>query len=201
VRDTVRHLGKGVAIYGAGDAAINVVNVLLLAVYVKNDYLVLQDYGALAIIAAFEMVAKVVSRWGLDGAFMRFFHDRQTGGPLERLTSTIVWFTLAADAVVFGLLMAASAAIGARLFPHPTYVLAFRLMLLNTFLISLTFVPFHVMRLRNEAVTYSALVLRDQLAQSSRASGWSSACAGAWLAGTRPTWPSRSCCCRCSGGG
>ncbi len=31
-------------------------------------------------------------------------------------------------------------------------------MLINTFLISLTFVPFHVMRLRNEAATYSALV-------------------------------------------
>jgi hypothetical protein len=30
-------------------------------------------------------------------------------------------------------------------------------MLINTFLISLTFVPFHVMRLRNQALTYSAL--------------------------------------------
>jgi O-antigen/teichoic acid export membrane protein len=127
-------------------------------VYVKYDILVRQDYGALAIIGAFEMIAKIISRWGLDGAFMRFFHDYPAGGPLERLTSTIVWFTLAADAVVFGAVLAASAGIGARLFPHPTYVLAFRLMLVNTFLISLTFVPFHLLRLRHQAVTYSALV-------------------------------------------
>jgi hypothetical protein len=52
------------------------------------------------------MVAKIVSRWGLDGAFMRFFHERPTGGPLERLTSTIVWFIVAADLVVFGAALA-----------------------------------------------------------------------------------------------
>jgi O-antigen/teichoic acid export membrane protein len=158
VRDSVRHLSKGVAIYGAGDAALQVVNMLLLAVYVKGDYLVEQDYGALALILAFEMVAKIVSRWGLDGAFMRFFHDRPVGGPLERMTSTIIWFTIAADVIVFALMLGASGWIGARLFPHPDYVLAFRLMLVNTLLISLTFVPFHLMRLRNEATTYAALV-------------------------------------------
>jgi O-antigen/teichoic acid export membrane protein len=48
--------------------------------------------------------------------------------------------------------------LGARLFSDPEHLVAFRLMLVNTFLISLTFVPFHLMRLRGEAVTYSALV-------------------------------------------
>lgn len=158
MRDTVRHLSKGVAIYGAGDAAIQVVNVLLLAVYVKGGFLVTPDYGALAIIGAFEMMAKIVSRWGLDGAFMRFFHERETAGTLGRLTSTIVWFTLAADAVVFAGGFLASAPLSARLFPHPTYLLAFRIMLVNTFLISLTYVAFHSMRMRHEAVMYSGLV-------------------------------------------
>jgi O-antigen/teichoic acid export membrane protein len=158
VRDTVRHLGKGVAIYGAGDAAIQVVNLLLIAVYVKGDYLLPRDYGALGLIVACEMAAKIVSRWGLDGAFMRFFHERPAGGPLERITSTIVWFTIAANVVVFAAALGVSAWISSALFPDPTYLLAFRLMLANTFLISLTFVPFHVLRLRNEAVTYSALV-------------------------------------------
>ncbi len=97
MRDNVKHLSKGVAIYGAGDAAIQVVNLLLMAVYVKGGFLGKEDYGAMALIGGFEMVAKIVSRWGLDGAFMRFFHERPTGGPLERITSTIVWFTLAAD--------------------------------------------------------------------------------------------------------
>ena len=124
----------------------------------RTDYLAAADYGALGLIGAVEMVARVVSRWGLDGAFMRFFHERPTGGPLERFTSSIVWFILAADAVVFGAAIAASSRIAAWLFPEPVYLLSLRLMLINTFLISLTFVPFHVMRLRNQAVAYSALV-------------------------------------------
>lgn len=158
MRKSVGHLSKGVAIYGAGDAAMQVVKLLLLAVYVKGGHLIQDDYGALATIGAIEMLAKLVSRWGLDGAFMRYYHDRPAGGPLERLTSTIVWFTLAADVVVFGAALAGAGALAGWLFPGTPYLPAFRLMLINTFLISLTFVPFHVMRLRNEAATYSALV-------------------------------------------
>ena len=158
MRKSVGHLGKGVAIYGAGDAAIQVVKILLLAVYVKGGHLVRDDYGALATIGAIEMLAKLISRWGLDGAFMRYYHDRPAGGPLERLTSTIVWFTLVTDLVVFAAALASASVIANWLFPGTPYLTAFRLMLINTFLISLTFVPFHVMRLRNEAATYSGLV-------------------------------------------
>jgi O-antigen/teichoic acid export membrane protein len=145
-------------VYGAGDAAFQVVNLLLLPVYVKLGFLNEHDYGALALILAVEGVAKIVSRCGLDGAFMRYFHDRPAGGALETMTSTIVWFLVAVNAVVFGGLFAASGWIGDRLIHDASYVPPLRLMLVNTFLISLTFVPFHLMRLRNEAVTYSAFV-------------------------------------------
>lgn len=158
MRATLGHLGKGVLIYGAGDAAVQVINLLLLAVYVKQGYLTSHDYGALALILAVEAVAKIVSRLGLDGAFMRFFHDRPAGGALERMTSTIVWFLLVTNAVIFAVAFAMSGWIGLRLIHDPAYVPALRLMVVNTFLISLTFVPFHLMRLRNEAVTYSAFV-------------------------------------------
>lgn len=157
MRDSVKHLSKGVAIYGAGDAAIQIVNLLLISVYVKGGFLREADYGALAIIIAVETFAKILSRWGLDGAFMRFFLDRPTGGPLEQLTSTLVWFIVAADVTIFGAALAVSGPIGGRFLPSANYVTALRLMLINTFLISLTFVPFHVMRMRNQAVTYSAL--------------------------------------------
>lgn len=159
MRDRVGHLSKGVAIYGAGDAAIQVVNFLLLAVYVQGGFLLTSDYGALAILIGLETFAKVLSRWGLDGAFMRFYYDRVAGGPLELLTSTIVWFILAVDAVLLAGALLASGGLGARLFDDPTHVTALRLMLVNTFLISITFVPFHLMRMRHQAVTYSAFML------------------------------------------
>jgi O-antigen/teichoic acid export membrane protein len=43
------------------------------------------------------------------------------------------------------------------LFTDLRYLPAFRLMLVNTFLVAFTFVPFHVMRLKQEAKPYSAL--------------------------------------------
>ena len=154
MRAAVRHLGTGVAIYGAGDAAIQIVNFGLLAVYVKGGFLTSTDYGALAIIVAIEAFARVISRWGLDGAFMRYYHDR--GEALPRLASTIVWFLLAADVAIFGLALALAGVVGPGLFDDPQYVSALRLMLVNTFFMAFTFVPFHAMRMQNQALAYSA---------------------------------------------
>jgi O-antigen/teichoic acid export membrane protein len=154
LRERLKHLTTGVAIYGAGDAAIQVVNFALLAVYVKGGFLTSLDYGALAIIVAIEAFAKVVSRLGLDGAFMRYYHDR--GEQLPRLASTIVWFLAAVNLVVFGTSWLLAEPLGGRVFDAPQYVEALRLMLLNTLLISLTFIPFHAMRMKNQAATYSA---------------------------------------------
>lgn len=156
MRERLKHLTTGVAIYGAGDAAIQIVNVTLLAVYVKGGFLTTLDYGALAMIGAIEAFAKVLSRLGLDGSFMRYFHER--GDRLPRMASTIAWFLLACNVVVFGAALATSGAAGALMFDAPEYVVALRVMLVNAFLIALTFIPFHTMRMRNQAATYSAFV-------------------------------------------
>ena len=88
MRTQVGHLSKGVAIYGAGDAAMQVINLLLVPVYVKGGFLGPVDYGALGVIVGVETFAKVISRFGLDGAYMRAYHDRADAGTLPRLTST-----------------------------------------------------------------------------------------------------------------
>ena len=156
MRERLRHLTTGVAIYGAGDVAVSVVSLLLIPVYIKGAYLVEADYGALAILIALETFLKVVFRWGLDGAFMRYYHDLADGAPRRRFTSTIVWFMLAADAVLAAALLAGSEALSARLFDSDRYTVALRLMIVNTALLSITFLPFHLMRIRNQAMTYSA---------------------------------------------
>jgi len=153
LRDRLKHLSTGVAIYGAGDAAIQVVNIVLLAVYVKGGFLTALDYGALAIIGAFEAFAKVISRCGLDGAFMRYFHER--GDDLPRFSSTIVWFLVTLNVVVFGGGWLAADRVGRVWLEGEDYARALQLMLVNTALISCTFIPFHVMRMRREAATYS----------------------------------------------
>ena len=156
MRGPAKHLTKGVAIYGAGDAAVQLVNFFLTAVYVKFGLLDTNDYGGLATILALEAFFKVISRFGLDGAFMRYYPNRDDDAGRQRLTSTIVWFLLVTDAVLFAAALLLSGAAGRRLFDAHEYTIALRLMLVNTFLIAFTFVPFHVMRIQNQAATYSA---------------------------------------------
>jgi len=157
MRERLKHLTTGVAIYGAGDVAVSVVSLLLIAVYIKGEYLTEADYGALALLVGLEAFLKVIFRWGLDGAFMRYYHDRGDGAPRRSLASTIVWFMLAADVVLLAVLLAGSPSLAAWLSDTPDrFVLPLQLMLVNTFLLSFTFLPFHLMRLRNESVAYSA---------------------------------------------
>jgi O-antigen/teichoic acid export membrane protein len=155
VRDRLKHLGTGVAIYGAGDAAIQIVNFVLLPVYVRFAFLTAADFGALALIGAIEAFSKVVNRWGLDGAFMRYYHERDEGPHRRTMTSTIVWFMLIANGALLTVTLLASARLAALMTLDPAYVPALRLMLVNIALVAFTFVPFHVMRLRHEATSFS----------------------------------------------
>ncbi|MEO8070525.1 MAG: oligosaccharide flippase family protein, partial [Acidobacteriota bacterium] len=156
MRDRLKHLTTGVAIYGAGDAAIQVVNFILLPVYVKSGFLTTADFGALALIGSVEAFAKVINRWGLDGAFMRFYHERAEGADRRRMASTIIWFMCAANGLLLALALGASEWLARAVSLDAGYLLALRLMLVNMFLISFTFLPFHTMRLRNQAATFSA---------------------------------------------
>jgi O-antigen/teichoic acid export membrane protein len=155
VRDHVRQLSAGVAIYGAGDAAISVVNFLLLPAYIR--FLTRDDYGALLILISIETFAKIINRWGLDGAFMRYFLDRDEGRPQQQLASTILLFMLGLDGALLFAALSFARPITAHLFADLRYLPALRLMLVNTFLVAFTFVPFHVMRLKQQARPYSAL--------------------------------------------
>jgi O-antigen/teichoic acid export membrane protein len=155
LRDRLKHLTRGVAIYGAGDAAISVVNFLLLPVYVKFSFLTAADYGALLTLGSIEAFAKVINRWGLDGAFMRYYHEREPGPDRQRMTSTIFWFLAAADGALLVVTLAGSGWLARALDLDVSHLLAMRLMLINIFLVGFTFFPFHVMRLSDASVAYS----------------------------------------------
>ena len=155
LRDRVKHLSEGVAIYGAGDAAITVVNFLLLPLYIR--YLSPSDYGALLILISIETFAKIVNRWGQDGAFMRYYLDRAEGRPRQTLATTILTFLAVVDGALLVAALLGSRWLAGALFGGDEYLTPLRLMLVNTFLMAFTFVPFHAMRMMRQARTYSAL--------------------------------------------
>ena len=151
----LRELSRNLAIYGVGDVAIQVVSFLLLRVYV--EYLTKADYGVLALLGSVEAVAKLFFRWGVDGSFMRFWYDCEDEKARQRLSSTIFFFLLALNGVLLLLSLAAAPYFSSTALGIPGYTLALQLVLLNTFAIGFTFIPFHVLRIEKRAREFSAL--------------------------------------------
>jgi O-antigen/teichoic acid export membrane protein len=150
----IRELSKNLAIYGLGDVAIQLVNFALLRVYV--EYLSAEDYGMLALLGSVEAITKLFFRWGVDGSFMRFWYDCPDDRARQRLSSTLFFFLLGTNGVLLIGAVAASPAL-ARWLGAPDYTLALQLVLLNTFAIGFTFIPFHVLRMQQKAREFSLL--------------------------------------------
>ena len=157
MRKPLGALTRNVAIYGAGDVAITAVGFLLLPIYLK--YLEQEGYGALGLLIGVEAISKIFFRWGLDGAFMRYYHDCETPADRVRLTSTLCLFLLVASGTLLAIGLALSPAIANHLFGQASdqYLTALRLVLINTFLLTFTFVPYQVMRLEKQALTFSII--------------------------------------------
>jgi O-antigen/teichoic acid export membrane protein len=153
----IRELSKHLAIYGAGDVAIQALNFLLLPFYVQ--YLTAADYGVLALLASIEATVKLFFRWGVDGAFMRFWYDCEDERARQRLASTLFFFLVGTNGVLLILSVIASPFLSERLLQSPEYTLALQLVLLNTFAIGFTFIPFHVLRMQQRAREFSALTI------------------------------------------
>jgi O-antigen/teichoic acid export membrane protein len=162
----IRELSKDLAIYGAGDVAVSIVNFLLLPLYIR--FLTPVDYGVLAQLGAVEVVAKIVFRCGLDGSFMRFYYDYEGDRDRQRLASTIFFFLLTVNAVALSAALLAAPLVAERLFrwgaeippaDRGSHVTALRLVLVNTFAIGFTFFPFHLLRMQKRSVEFSLLTL------------------------------------------
>jgi O-antigen/teichoic acid export membrane protein len=154
VLDRLRSLGKSFTVYGLGDVATSVISFLLLPLYAR--FLTPEDYGAIGLLLSVEVVAKIVFRFGLDGAFMRLYFDCADDRARQRLASTLFCFLAVVGGVVLAIcqggLPVLASAMGVANYPG-----ALRIVLLNTFVIGFYFIPFHVLRMTDRPATFVAL--------------------------------------------
>jgi O-antigen/teichoic acid export membrane protein len=156
VRQPLSSLTRSVAIYGAGDVAVSVVNLLLLPLYLR--VLSPADFGALALLLVVETLTKLLFRQGLDGAFMRYYLDRADGRERQVLASTLWIFLGVTSGTLLVILLLLSPRLAQHLFKSDweAYLSPLRLVLVNMYLLTFTFVPFHAMRMKKQAATFAA---------------------------------------------
>lgn len=150
-----RKLVRDVAVYGVGDVATSVVNLLLLPLY--TDILTPADYGVMALLLTIEAGAKILLRWGVDAAFMRLYYDCRDDAARQTLASTTWLFLAAVNAPVFVAAYWFAPSLGELMFDTTAHTATLRVFLVNTFVIGFYFIPFHVYRIEGRTSRFVAL--------------------------------------------
>lgn len=158
----LKELFGNLVVYGLGDTATQIISVLLLPLYAR--YLSTTDYGVLALLLMVEVITKVIFRWGIDGAFMRFYFDCPDQPARQRLASTQFYFLLVTNGPLLAIGLFAARWLGPYLFDTHQYDWTLRLLLVNTFVVGFYYLPFHVMRIEGRTSTFIALGFSRSLA-------------------------------------
>lgn len=158
----LKELTVNLTVYGIGDVAVQIASFLLLPLY--TIILSTTENGAIALLLIVEQVTRVVNRWGIDASFMRFYYDCADDGSRRELASTIFFFLLAASGSLALAAVAAAPQLGQLLFGGDDFTTPLRLVFVTTLFGSVSFLPFHVLRIEGRARTYVALTFGNNLA-------------------------------------
>jgi O-antigen/teichoic acid export membrane protein len=158
----LRELAVNLTVYGVGDVAVQLANFLLLPLY--TIVLSTTENGAIALILIVEQVMRVVNRWGVDASFMRFYYDCADHRERRELASTIFFFLLAASGSLALAGVAAAPRVAQFLFGGDDFTTPLRLVFVTTLFGSVSFLPFHVLRIEGRARAYVALTFANNVA-------------------------------------
>jgi len=161
VFNKLKGLTFNLTVYGVGDVAVQLASLLLLPVYVR--VLSPSEYGAIALLLIVEQVMRVVYRWGVDASFMRFYYDCSDTASRQTLASTVFFYLVVVSGGLMAAGVAASPWIGPRVFGSTQFNTALAVVFGTTFLGTLSFLPFHVLRIEGRARTFVALTFTTNL--------------------------------------
>jgi len=160
--DRLKTLFGHTTVYGLGGAAPPLLSLLLLPLFTR--YLSPPEYGVIALLLTVEAAGSLVFRWGLDGAFIRFFSDCTDLEDRRRLTSSILFFLLASNATLLAIGLLAAPSIGMGLLGTPAYTSAIRLVIVNTFVTGFFFIPLALLRIEQRSFRFAKVMFSTAVA-------------------------------------
>ena len=152
--DNVRRISRQLFAYGTADVLVLAISFLLLPIYTR--VLSPREYGALALLLVLEAVLKIVNRWGLDAAFLRFYYEYPAEGR-RTLAGTIAGFFALANGLAAALLLALAGPINRALFDSLEFIWPFRLLVINIFLSTFLVLPLGLLRIQERARLFASL--------------------------------------------
>jgi O-antigen/teichoic acid export membrane protein len=152
--NNVRRISRQLFAYGTADVLVLAISFLLLPIYTR--VLSPREYGALALLLVFEAVLKIVNRWGLDAAFLRFYYEY----PVEErrtLAGTIAGFFTLANGALAVIVLVLAGPINRALFDSLEFIWPFRLLIVNLFLSTFLVLPFTLLRIQERAKLFATI--------------------------------------------
>jgi len=160
--DNLRRLSRQLFAYGTADAMVLAINVVLLPIYTR--VLSPDEYGALALLLVFEAILKPMLRCGLDSAYLRLHFDYPHEGDRQTLGTTALWFVLALNGVAVAGLWPVSSWLTMSLLGNLDYRASLQLVVLNTSLSNLVFLPLSQFRAQERSALVGSLSFLRSLA-------------------------------------
>src|SRR5687768_15102862 len=121
--NNVRRISRQLFAYGTADVLALAISFLLLPIYTR--VLSPREYGALGLLLVFEAVLKIISRWGLDAAFLRFYFEHPEE-ERKTLAGTIAGFFTIANGALTALLLILAPPINLALFDSLEFIWPYR---------------------------------------------------------------------------
>ena len=152
--NNVRRISRQLFAYGTADVLVLAISFLLLPIYTR--VLSPREYGALALLLVCEAVLKIISRWGMDAAFLRFYYEHPAD-ERKTLAGTIAGFFTFANGAIAVLLLALAGPINRALFDSLEFIWPYRLLILNIFLSTFLVLPFTLLRIQERARLFATI--------------------------------------------
>jgi O-antigen/teichoic acid export membrane protein len=153
--NNVGRISRQLFAYGTADVFVLAISFLLLPIYTR--VLTPREYGALALLLVCEAVLKIINRWGLDAAFLRFYYDAGDDEQRKTLAGTIAGFITLANGAIAAFLLGLAAPINRLLFDSVEFIWPYRLLILNGFFMTFLFLPFTLLRIQERAPLFASL--------------------------------------------